>query len=94
MQSQMSQRGFDLGEEKYIEWEILPTRPHDVVVVTDASWALIHRDGSEESQGVCDINDRVVSALIKPEARGRYILRATMIIPPETLIEEVVINVD
>jgi hypothetical protein len=87
-------REFELGEAKYIDWLVKPTRKNDTVVITSARWELIDdKTGQVRGSGPGIINGNMVSVLLAPEAKGKHILRTIIEVPPETLIEEARIDV-
>lgn len=90
----MDARSYQVGECKYIDWHIQSNRAHDCVVVTAAAWVLYDKaTGDKVEEGVCEISRDVVSALLQPSAAGKYLLTATVTVPPETFIVEVDIYV-
>lgn len=85
-------RKFILGEEKYVDFIIKSSRP-SAASVSSATWKLIDTNGDEAASGTCVINGDMVSALVEPEAAGRYTLDVTYVIGDETRVARTGIEV-
>lgn len=88
----MKNVNFYLGERKYIEWDILPNDPKSAIFIQSASWELAY-NGAAESFGDCSVSGNRIGALVSPLQSGTYILSVTVVIPPETFIEQVRITI-
>jgi hypothetical protein len=90
----MTSRHYKLGEKKYTEWVLRKNRIDDNLVIVSATWQLINPINNQvESSGDCEVNDDLISVLLHPSNKGRYILAATIEVPPETIVVEVEIVV-
>ena len=84
---------FMQGERRYLEFEIIPRRQNDTVVVTEASWEL-QQNGAVLDGGDCEVDGRTIRALIAPAERGVYQLELSVTVPPETRKERLMLYVD
>ncbi len=81
------------GEQRYLEFEIIPRRQNDTVVVTAASWEL-QQNGVPVDGGDCEVNGRTVRALIAPAEKAVYQLELSVTVPPELRKERLMLYVD
>ena len=81
--------GFILGEEKYVDFKVVPEDKNASVSVASASWRLFDASGGITDLGECEISGSVISALLNPQSKGNFTLEITAAIPPETRKSEV-----
>jgi hypothetical protein len=82
---------FILGEQKYVDFNI-KSRTDESFVIISASYQF--KNGSEVlDSGPCEIDGSIVSVLLAPQSRGRFVLEIAYTIPPETRKAKVFINV-
>ena len=84
---------FALGEQRYLEFEICPRRANDTVVITAASWEL-QQNGATVETGSCEVNGKMIRALIVPAGQGVYQLEIAVTVPPEVRKERLMLYVD
>ncbi len=84
---------FMQGEQRYLEFEIIPRRQNDAVVITAASWELL-QNGTAVDGGACEVDGRAIRALIAPAGPGVYQLELAVTVPPETRKERLMLYVD
>lgn len=87
-------RQYILGEDKYVELEVICRQPDATVVIPEATWELwrVSQD-TPESSGSCEVDRQYIRALVEPQERAQYRLVITYAIPPETRKAEVMLNV-
>ena len=84
---------FVQGEQRYLEFEVIPRRANDTVVVAAASWEL-QQNGVPVDGGDCEADGRTIRALIAPAERGVYQLELSVTVPPEIRKERLMLYVD
>lgn len=93
---------YDIGEIKYASATIRTTNKGEKIVIRSAKWELYEKLGVILQSGTygdannpeaCLVNDNVVSALIEGKEKGNYILKFTIEIGPERIIDKCVIKV-
>lgn len=94
---------YDVGEKKYVTAVIRSREKDEPVFINTASWELYEKEGTNLQSGFwgdtknpdkCIIkNNNTVSALIEGEKKGTFILKFTVTIGPERIVEKVVIKV-
>jgi hypothetical protein len=83
---------FILGEEKYVSFEVIPTRNEEFEII-QARWKLL-KEGEVESEGESRIDGHMVSSLVCPKYPYRsYSLVVTYLIGNETLSALITIEV-
>jgi hypothetical protein len=76
---------FLLGEERYVSFEVIPTKSDDDFRILQADWELILK-GEVESSGSCRIEGHTISSLVCPKTKHKsYDLVVTYLIGNETL---------
>lgn len=84
---------FMQGEQRYLEFEIIPRRANDTVVITAADWTL-SQNGAAVDDGACEADGKIIRALIAPAEKGVYQLELSVTVPPETRKERLMLYVD
>lgn len=84
---------FMQGEQRYLEFEIIPRRANDTVVITGASWEL-QQNGAALETGSCEVDGKTIRALIAPTGQGVYQLEIAVTVPPEVRKERLMLYVD
>ena len=84
---------FMQGEQRYLEFEIIPRRANDTVVITAASWELQQNDATVETDS-CEVDGKMIRALIAPTGQGVYQLEIAVTVPPEVRKERLMLYVD
>lgn len=84
---------FALGEQRYLEFEVRPRRPNDTVVITEAVWAM-QQNGATVETGSCEVDGKMLRALIAPAVQGVYQLEIAVTVPPEVRKERLMLYVD
>lgn len=84
---------FVLGEQRYLEFEIRPRRANDTIVVTEAEWELL-QNGDTVASDNCEVEGKIVRALISPAEKGVYQMVLTVAVPPEVRKERLMLYVD
>ena len=82
---------FYAGEEKYVTATISPIDPDEIVVIKEAGFELTDCKGNMVSAGVCEIRGQEISVPLPIERPGSYILKLTVRVGRETIIEKVAI---
>ena len=95
---------YDIGEKKYVTAVIRSRDKTEEVVILTANWELYEKEGivlqsgqwgDSQNPEKCIIkNGNTVSALIEGEKKGTFILKFTVTVGPERIIEKVVIKVN
>ena len=88
----MEQVEFLLGEQRTIEYELVPVCEEDTVVISGAEY-LLCRDGQEIERGPLLINGRNVSVTLCPKERGNYLFEVTVTVLPQVRKERLMIHV-
>ena len=84
---------FMQGEQRYLEFEIIPRRANDTVVITAASWEL-QQNGATVETSSCEVDGKTIRALIAPAGQGVYQLEIAVTVPPEVRKERLMLYVD
>lgn len=84
---------FMQGEHRYLEFEIIPRRANDTVVITAASWEL-QQNGVTVETGSCEVDGKMIRALIAPTGQGVYQMEIVVTVPPEVRKERLMLYVD
>lgn len=93
---------YDVGEIKYASATIRSTNKGEKIVIRSAKWELYEKPevilqsgtyGDTSNPEACLVNDNVVSALVEGKERGNYILKFTVEIGPERIIDKCVVKV-
>lgn len=76
---------FILGEERYVSFEVVPTKSGEEFQILKASWELFIK-GEPEAAGDCRIDGHTIAALVCPKTKyNSYELLFTYLIGEETL---------
>ena len=78
----IAQREFLLGEEKYIDFQVLSTIAQ-TIEITSATF-ILSKSGATDVTGDCVIDGDKISVLLEPIATGTYVLEVTYLIGLET----------
>ena len=78
----IAQREFLLGEEKYIDFQVLSTIAQ-TIEITSATF-ILSKSGATDVTGDCVIDGDKISVLLEPIATGTYVLEVTYLIGDET----------
>lgn len=93
---------YDVGEIKYASATIRSADKSEQIVIRSAKWELYEKPdqilqsgiyGDSEKPEACLVNDNIVSALVEGKEKGNYILKFTVEIGPERIIDKCVIRV-
>lgn len=84
---------FEKGEVRKFEYSVRTTPVNDSIVVTAASWKLIDSNGDMVNNGDCDVSGTIISMLITLQSAGFFTLEVTAMIPPETIIDRILLKV-
>lgn len=84
---------FYIGEEKYVDANIVSKNKLDTIVVNEATYELSSTDGTVIDSGNPTIDGTKLTMLIKPPSTGVYKLKITVKVGPETIIEQANIQV-
>lgn len=94
---------YDIGEKKYVTAVIRSREKSEFVVINSASWELYEKEGTNLQNSYwgdpkfpegCIIKDNTVSALIEGTKKGTFVLKFTVTIGPERIVEKVIIKVN
>lgn len=88
---------FDLGEKKYVTAIVRTENENDVVIINNekTKWELYKSITSDPiASGSCLIAGDEVSALIEATEKGNFILKFSVSIEPELIIEKVALRVN
>lgn len=77
----ITQREFILGEEKYIDFQVLSTISQTFEIST--ATYILSKIGAMDVTGDCIIAEDKISVLLKPIAKGEYTLEITYTIVDE-----------
>lgn len=84
---------FEKGEVRKIEYSVCSSPSNESLVITQASWKLIGPNGEVVESGTCDVKERKISMLIAFQVSGSFTLEVTTTIPPETIIDRMLVKV-
>ena len=87
---------FDLGEKKYVTATVRTENENDVVIINNekTKWELYKSVTADPiASGSCLVTGDEVSALIETTEKGNFVLKFTVAIGPEVIIEKCVIKV-
>ena len=83
---------YEKGEARRFEFVIKNTE-NETIVVTSAFWTLTDRNKVVVSSGECSVDGCEISFVLPMTVRGELQLELTVVIPPETIKERMMIRV-
>ena len=85
---------FFVGEEKFIEAKVVPSKKDETVVISYATYELSKNSCTEIAEtGSCEVNSDTVRLLLRTSEAGTYSLKITAKVGAETVIQRVSVNV-
>ena len=93
---------YDIGEKKYATATVRSANKSEKVIIRTAKWELYEKPevilqsgtyGDTNNPEACLVNNNIVSALVEGKEKGNYILKFTVEIGPERIIDKCVIKV-
>lgn len=93
---------YDIGEIKYASATVRSNNKNEQVIIKSAKWELYERPddilqdgiyGDPEKPEACLVDGNTVSALVEGREKGNYILKFTVEIGKERIIDKCVIRV-
>lgn len=94
---------YDVGEKKYVTAVIRSREKNELVIINSASWELYEKEGTNLQNSYlgnpnfpegCIVKDNTVSALVEGTKKGTFVLKFTVTIGPEVIVEKVIIKVN
>lgn len=88
-----SEISFYSGEVKYISATVMPQNPNEVVVISSAVFELCESNGEVIESGICEVSGTTLKLLLSVTKKGYFILKITVKIGKETVIQKTRIKV-
>lgn len=86
-------RVYRAGEEHLIEWQVVPNKRNDVIVITAAGCKILNFADEADAEYDCTVNGDTVSIKFKADTPGTYLMKTFVTVPPETIEGELIIEV-